>query len=155
MSTYDHASTVIVALPLLMGALYHRRTNLPTYKPENLPSAIFYLDALHSVLGDFVVTQGTASHTSKTGWTTCNFYGKKICIVCLWFVLVFGVGPVHPIADGLLLTAGGDTFKMEMSLECDSLSIHFEGHPISDEHKLGRNELNSSVKHNKTNGMCE
>ena len=51
--------------------------------------------------------------------------------------------------------SGWKTLKLETSLECDYLSIHFENHSTEHDYKIKRNELNSSVKHNKINGMCE
>ena len=46
LSNYERVSTVMVALPTLVGALYHRRMNLLPYDPKNLPLAIFILDTL-------------------------------------------------------------------------------------------------------------
>ena len=85
----------------------------------------------------------------------CAACGHIVCIVIMWFALVLGLGPVHPIKDGCQLVAAGKTLKLETSLECDYLSIHFKGHANKEECKIQRKELNSSVKHNKINGMCE
>ena len=41
------------------------------------------------------------------GWTMHRVNGHTICIVIIWFVLLFGVGLVHPIKDGCQITAAG------------------------------------------------
>ena len=124
---YQVTDTVVIPLPCLMGHLLHQTLNLPLFSNANLPSPAFVLDRHRSNVSRHVVGHPTLAISATTGWVQISINGEVICIPILWFALIYGVCPLHPMNDCCTLEADNKIDILRIGFECDHLSIYQNG----------------------------
>ena len=115
---YQVTSAVVIPLPCLMGHLLHQTLNLPLFSNANLPSPAFVLDRHRSNVSRHVVGHPTLTISATTRWVQISINGEVICIPILWFALLYGVCPLHPVSDCGMCKKGGEDCSGD--LECYS-----------------------------------